>query len=92
MTTNDKWELFRDRFVEINQFEPSILERFHEAYFKWFCRGLSVGAPYIKVAAEQGLHLATLCDMVLGEDAPDRSDDALIRAVRELLNKSEGMK
>lgn len=25
--------------------------------------------------------LATLCDMVLGEDAPDRSDDALVRAV-----------
>ena len=28
--------------------------------------------------------LATLCDMVLGEDAADRSDDALVRAVGEL--------
>ena len=32
-------------------------------------------------ANEQGLTLATLCDMVLGEDAEDRSDDALIRQV-----------
>lgn len=36
--------------------------------------------------AERGLTLATLCDMVLGENAPDRSDDALIRAVRRLLD------
>lgn len=28
--------------------------------------------------------LATLCDMVLGEDATDRSDDALVRAVGTL--------
>ena len=34
----------------------------------------------------RGLVLATLCDMVLGEDAKDRSDDALIRGVRRLLN------
>ena len=27
------------------------------------------------------LTLATLCDMVLGEDANDRDDDALVRAV-----------
>lgn len=33
-----------------------------------------------------GLTLATLCDMVLGEDAADRSDEALIRAVRFLLD------
>jgi len=38
-----------------------------------------------KDAARQGLVLATLCDMVLGEGATDRSDMALIRAVRKLL-------
>ena len=36
----------------------------------------------------QGLTLATLCDMVLGEDATERSDEDLIRAVRELINKT----
>jgi len=36
-----------------------------------------------ELAAAQ-LTLATLCDIVLGEDATDRSDDALIRAVRAL--------
>ena len=30
------------------------------------------------------LILATLCDMVLGADADDRSDDALVRAVGEM--------
>ncbi len=34
--------------------------------------------------ADAGLTLITLCDMVLGEDAEDRSDDALIRAVGRL--------
>jgi hypothetical protein len=34
------------------------------------------------------LTLATLCDMVLGEDAADRSDDALIRAVGDLVRNS----
>lgn len=38
---------------------------------------------------QDGLTLATLCDMVLGEDAMDRSDETLIRAVRELLNIKE---
>lgn len=32
-----------------------------------------------------GLLLATLCDMVLGEDAEDHSDEALMRGVRGLL-------
>ena len=35
--------------------------------------------------AHRGLTLATLCDMLLGEGAEDRSDDALIRRARELL-------
>lgn len=35
---------------------------------------------------QDGLTLATLCDMVLGEDAMDRSDEELIREVRSLLN------
>lgn len=47
----------------------------------------------IKVITEErntsNLALATLCDMVLGEDAEDRSNDALIRAVRELLNRKD---
>jgi len=34
--------------------------------------------------ADVELTLVTLCDMVLGEDAGDRSDDALIRAVGRL--------
>lgn len=37
----------------------------------------------------QGLTLATLCDMVLGENAADRSDSALIAGVRRLLNKKD---
>jgi len=35
--------------------------------------------------SDRDLTLVTLCDMVLGEDAEDRSDDALIRAVGELV-------
>ena len=35
--------------------------------------------------ARRGLALAVLCDMLLGEGAEDRSDDALIRRARELL-------
>ena len=41
--------------------------------------------------ADQGLVLATLCDMVLGEDSADRSDEALIRKVREILNAKSRM-
>ena len=37
----------------------------------------------------QGLTLATLCDMVLGEYAEDRSDDALIRAVGTLIRERD---
>ena len=32
-------------------------------------------------SALQGLHLATMADVVLGEDANDRSDDTLVREV-----------
>jgi hypothetical protein len=42
-----------------------------------------------KLADERGLTLATLCDMVLGEDALDHSDGALIGAVRALLNRTK---
>jgi len=38
-----------------------------------------------KALTECGQTLATLCDMILGEDAEDRSDDALIRGVGRLL-------
>lgn len=41
---------------------------------------------------DYGLTLATLSDMVLGENAKDRSDEALIRAVRGLLNEIERYK
>ena len=34
---------------------------------------------------QRGVILATLCDMVLSEDAADRSDEALLRAVRSLM-------
>jgi len=34
---------------------------------------------------DDSLTLATLCDMVLGEDAKDRSNDALVRGVGRLL-------
>ena len=36
--------------------------------------------------ANQGLTLVTLCDMVLGEDNPKRSDADLMRGVRGLIN------
>lgn len=39
----------------------------------------------ISPAPTPNLTLATLTDMVLGEDAPDRSEEALLRAVRVLL-------
>ena len=45
----------------------------------------------LKVRA-QGLTLATLCDLVLGEDATNRSDEALIRAVGELKRQHQEMK
>lgn len=35
-------------------------------------------------SAGRGLTLATLCDMLLGEDATDRSDDALVRAAMKM--------
>ena len=38
------------------------------------------------------LTLATLCDMVLGEDAKDRSDDALVCAVGELKRERDTAK
>jgi hypothetical protein len=37
--------------------------------------------------AQRDLTLATLCDMVLGEDAKDRSDDALMAGVRRMINR-----
>lgn len=37
------------------------------------------------MSEDDGLVLATLCDMVLGESARDRSNSALIRRVRLLL-------
>jgi hypothetical protein len=40
-------------------------------------------------AAMQGLTLVTLCDMVLGEDAPKRDDETLVQAVRALLSNAE---
>jgi len=35
--------------------------------------------------ALQGLTLATLCDIVLGEDAADRSDEELVRVAANLM-------
>ncbi len=43
------------------------------------------------VRDSQGLTLATLADMVLGEDAPDHSDDALIRAVGMLVRERDAL-
>ena len=40
-------------------------------------------------ADQHGLTLATICDMVLGENATKRDDDTLIRAVRVLLNNQK---
>lgn len=41
-----------------------------------------------EVNAQRGLTLASLCDMVLGEKAEDRSDAALIRRVRRLIERN----
>lgn len=38
-----------------------------------------------EVALRYGLTLVTLCDLILGEDAEDRSDAALVRAVSKLV-------
>jgi hypothetical protein len=46
----------------------------------------------ISLPAAQGLTLVTLCDMVMGEDAPDRSGQALIRATRKLMNDRDRWK
>jgi hypothetical protein len=43
-------------------------------------------------SAAQGLTLATLCDLVLGEDAQDRSDDALVRAASKLAAERDKLK
>lgn len=40
-------------------------------------------------SAMQGLTLATICDMVLGENAPKRDDETLVRYVRILLSNDE---
>lgn len=40
---------------------------------------------------QHGLIRATLCDMVLGEGAEDRSDGALMRAVRELVQDRDAI-
>jgi hypothetical protein len=39
-----------------------------------------------RITREHALTLGTLCDMVLGEAAEDRSDKTLIRAVGEMRN------
>ena len=41
----------------------------------------------LKETREQGLTMVTLCAMVLGDDAADVSDDALIRGVRHLITE-----
>lgn len=46
---------------------------------------------YREKADKQGLTLVTLCDMVLGENADDRSDEALVRATRGVLEKAEAL-
>ena len=43
-------------------------------------------------SSAQGLTLATLCDIVLGEDAQDRSDDALVRAASNLAAERDKLK
>jgi len=42
-------------------------------------------------SARRGLTLVTLCDMALGEDAVDRNDDALVRAVGQLQRDARQM-
>ena len=42
-----------------------------------------------EIYIQRGLTLATLCDMLLGENAADRSDDALIRRAREILTLAD---
>lgn len=53
-----------------------------------FCHEAEENAHLLAKAREEGairgLTLATLCDMLLGEDATDRSDDALVRAAWKL--------
>lgn len=39
--------------------------------------------------ADQGLTLATLCDLILGEDAGDRSDTALVRGASVLVREQD---
>ncbi len=64
------------------QFEDDLMAQC--AKFKAECQVWKLRACEL---AEAHLTLITLCDMVLGEDAPDRSDTALIRAVGELLRE-----
>ncbi len=46
----------------------------------------------MSLPAAQGLALAALCDMVMGEDAADRSNDALIIATRALIRDRDRWK
>jgi hypothetical protein len=42
-------------------------------------------SDYKTLAAERGLTLATLCDLVFGGDAPSATDEELISEVRVLV-------
>lgn len=43
-------------------------------------------SDYKTLAAERGLTLATLCDLVFGGDAPSATDEELIREIRKLVD------
>jgi hypothetical protein len=43
-------------------------------------------SDYKTLAAERGLTLATLCDLVFGDDAPSATDEELIREIRKLVD------
>ncbi len=90
----DALDLMRDEFQRIIANPDSTSE------IKGLCvRAISeilVRVPIIeerdrleRKCAEQGLNLATLCDMVLGENAEKRDDKTLISAVRGILNEAE---
>ena len=66
-------------------------EEYKSRMIEGIASGLQSGMR-VRVAGniDDTLTVATLCDLVLGEDAEDRSNAALVRAVKAIMGRGRG--
>lgn len=72
------WETREQAQAWVDEFGGKIIEDFPT---------ITAYEELVSKYALANMHLATLCDIVLGEDAADRSDEALILATATLKHK-----